>query len=170
MKIVLNEAGDIVGRHVDAAAIKPAHYSNRGPVLIGIVPDDQLKQDERGNDILVGSLIDTARDIAEQMTREEVASMLADLRSVYPQEERDTWAAKLAEAHAVLANEEAETIYIAALVNVTGGKPTTIAKKIVANAKAYAEKAAAAEAFRSARYTAIDKAKNVKAVFKAVEA
>lgn len=169
MKIVMNEAGEIIARHVDAATIDPSMYSAWGVVLIGVVPDSHLSQDSMGRDVLIGSLMDVARDLARQMTREDVARMMTDLRDDYPQEERDTWSSKLVEANAILAGGAVEdTIYIAAVAEATGSKPKDIAETVIKKAKAYAAKVAEAEAFRSARYVAIDKAKNVKAVFSAV--
>lgn len=169
MKIVMNEAGAIVGRHVDAATIDATLYSAWGSVLVGIVPDGVIGQDSIGRDVLSGSAIDVARDLAKQMTREDVAHIMADLREDYPQEERDTWPSKVVEANAILAGGAVEdTIYIAAVAEATGSKPETIAKTVIKKAKVYATKLAEAEAFRSDRYAAIDKARNIKAVIAAV--
>lgn len=169
MKIVMNDAGAVIARHVDAATITPRMYSDWGSVLIGVVPDEALSQDSLGRDLLTGSNIDVARDLAKQMTRAEVAEMMAGLREDYPQEERDTWPSKLVEANAIIAGGTVEdTIYIAAVAEATGSKPETVAKTVIKKAKAYAVKVAEAEAFRSDRYAAIDKAKNIKAVIAAV--
>lgn len=169
MKIVMNEAGEIVGRHVDAATIDATLYSAWGSVLVGIVPDGVIGQDSIGRDILSGSAIDVARDLARQMTREDVAHMMAELRDDHPQEERDTWPSKVVEANAILADGSVEdTIYIAAVAKATGAEPKTIAKSVIKKAKAYATKVAEAEAFRNDRYAAIDKARNIKAVIAAV--
>jgi hypothetical protein len=169
MKIVMNEAGEVIGRHIDAATIDAGMYREWGSVLVGIVPDSKLRQDNIGRDILTGSAIDAARDLARQMTREEVAGMLDDLREDYPQEERDTWPSKVIEANAILAGGSVgDTIYIAAVAEATGSKPEAIAKSVIKKAKVYAAKVAEAEAFRSARYVAIDGAKNIEAVIAAV--
>ena len=103
MKIVMNEKGAVIARHADGDDIQPRHYSEVGPVLIGLIDDRLWSQDSRGEDRIDGSVIDVARDLAYQMTRGDVASMLAGLRIEYPQEERDTWPTKITEAQAVLA-------------------------------------------------------------------
>lgn len=165
MKIVMNEKGAVIARHADGDDIQPRHYSEVGPVLIGLIDDRLWSQDSRGEDRIDGSVIDVARDLAYQMTRGDVASMLAGLRIEYPQEERDTWPTKIAEAQAVLAGGSIDdTIYLKAVATVTGMDAKALAKKVIDKATEYASAVASAEAFRSARYEAIDKAKNIKAI------
>ena len=170
MKIVMNEKGEIVARHADADDIKPRHYSEFGPVLIGVIDDRQWSQDSKGRDLIEGSVIDVARDLAGQMVRAAVSAMLADLSRDYPQEERDTWPTKIVEAQAILAGGSVEdTIYIAAVAAATGKPPEEIAAKVIEKATEYATEVARAEAYRTTRYGTIDKAKNVKSVVAAVE-
>lgn len=169
MKIVMDEAGRVVARHIDAASITRHHYPDKS-VLIGIIDDALWQQDALGNDSVKGSVIDVARDLAKQMVREEVARMTAGLRADYPQEERDTWSSKVAEAQAVLAGGAVEdTIYLAALVAATGGDPATVAKKVIEKATEYAASIALAEAYRSEKYAAIDAARNVGAIISVVD-
>lgn len=169
MKIVMNDAGQVVARHGDAEQIFAKQYAGFGPVLIGIIPDASWSQTAAGDDMVAGSAIDVARDLAKQMVRTEVAAMTADLRADYPQEERDTWGVKLSEAKAIFDGGDVDgTIYIKALVAKTGKDAVEVAKSVIAKASAYADVVATAEAYRDAKYTAIDKAKNIKAIVTAV--
>lgn len=169
MKIVMNDAGQIVARHGDADQITSKQYAGAGPVLIGIIPDADWRQSPTGDDMVAGSTIDVARDLAKQMVRAEVSAMTAALRDDYPQEERDTWALQIPEANAIIAGgDTSETVYIKALADKTGKDALTLAKSIVSKAKAYADAITTAVAYRDAKYAAIDKAKNIKAIVVAV--
>ena len=166
MKIVMNKDGKIVGRHADADVVSPVQYQGFGNVLIGNIDDSLWSQDASGRDLISGSIVDVARELARQMVRDNFEAEVADINVDYPLAERDTFSIKLAEARGFLNQTipEADCIYLKARSEASDESVEELAQKVVANASIHAAAIGRAEAHRSQSYKAIDSAKNVEAI------